>query len=74
MPLHYETYWIFRDNYPVKRYIGANAAAKARIYAEALSYNYPGSVVRCSLQRLSEIEVFNIQPKLVEAVKELRDA
>lgn len=69
-----ETYWIFRDGYPAKRFIGADAGQKARSHAEQLAFNYPGSVVSCSLQKLWETEVFTIQPNRVEPVKERRDA
>ena len=70
----YETYWIFRDNYPMKRFIGFGAAAAAKTYAENVAHNYPGSVVTCSLQKLYEQEMFVIQPTRIEPVKERIDA
>ena len=74
MALHYETYWIFRDNYPVKRYIGPDASTKAAAYGATLARNYPGSVVSCSLQKLWETEVYRLDPVIQDRVKEMRDA
>lgn len=74
MPLIYETYWIFRDGYPAKRFIGPDASTKAAAYGAMLSSNYPGSVVSCSLQKLTEVEVYTLNPARPERVKETRDA
>lgn len=69
-----ETYWVYRDRYPVKRFMDRNAKFKSLAFAQELSVNYPGAVVSCYLQRLYEMEVFVIEPKISEPVKEVRDA
>ncbi len=74
MALISETYWIFRDNYPAKRFIGVAAYVRAKTFAEMTAQNYPGSVVRCSMQKLYEQEMFVIQPTRTEPVKERIDA
>jgi len=74
MPQVSETYWIYRDGYPAKRFIGADASTKAAEHGAMLARNYPGSVVSCSLQKLWETEVYTLQPVLADRVKEKRDA
>lgn len=69
-----KTVWLYRDGYPVKRFIGDTGPEQAHAFALDLRIKYPASVITGKITKLYEDDLFTFDPIREAKPKEMNDA